>query len=113
MAGGRAGIVFERKKGDPQKASEREQALELNQLAVAFFKDRLAKSQEAQDYLAKRGHPEIHAGAVGIGLCAAGLGSADLHLQQQRADLELAAKIGLIKARRAGRVAITTRFATA
>ena len=98
----RAGIVFERRKGDPQKASEREQALELSQIAVAFFKDRLAKSQEARDYLARRKILVSTQEQWELGCAPPDWEALTFHLQRSRADLELAAKIGLIKAREQG-----------
>ena len=98
----RAGIVFERKQGDPQKASEREQAAELNQIAVAFFKERLAKSQDAKEYLGKRAILKSTQEQWEIGYASPEYEAFTYHLQRSRADLELAAKIGLIKARNEG-----------
>jgi DNA primase len=92
----RAGIVFERKKGDPQKASEREQALELNHLAVAFFKEGLTKSQEARDYLVRRKILKSTQEQWELGFAVPG-DSFTYALQRKGADVELAVKIGLVK----------------
>ena len=50
----RAGVTFERHALDPHARSNREQMREINRAALQFFKDRLAVSGEARDYLARR-----------------------------------------------------------
>jgi DNA primase len=95
----RAGMPFERRKGSPEKASEREQMRELNQLATRFFQDRLAKSRDAQAYLAQRGILKETQEKFDIGFAPDDWEALVFHLQQKRANLDLAAKIGLVKVR--------------
>ena len=93
----RAGIPFERKAGDPQKASEREQALELNRLAVGFFKDNLTRSAEGKEYLVKRALLKSTQEQWEIGFAPQDWDAFVYHLQRHKADLELANRIGLIR----------------
>ena len=99
----RAGLSFERKGIDKEKASEREQLFELNALAVKFYKDRLQKSQEAKDYLARRGLLKETQERFDIGFAPPDWEALTFHLTQKRVDLTLARKIGLIKERQEGR----------
>lgn len=95
----RAGIVFERKAANPEKASEREEMFALNEMAVRFFQERLAKSQVAQEYLVKRALLKETQERFQIGFAPDDWEALVFRLQQRRANLELAAKIGLIKGR--------------
>ncbi len=95
----RAGVAFERKGHNPQIASEREQMRELNRLAIEFFQDRLSVSDEARDYLAKRAILKPTQDQFEIGFAANEWEGLTFFLQRRRADLTLAAKIGLIKTR--------------
>lgn len=96
----RAGIPFERRGVDPQKASEREQMLALNQMARDFFLDRLAKSPEAQEYLyTKRAIFKSTQEQFDIGYAPPEWEGLTYFLQRKKANLELAAKIGLVKSR--------------
>jgi DNA primase len=96
----RAGIPFERRSGNPEQASERQQALELNTLAIRFFQDRLARSQDAKDYLARRAILKSTQEQWDIGFAPPEWDTLTYYLQQRRANLELAMKIGLIKPRK-------------
>jgi DNA primase len=98
----RAGIVFERKGVSPERASERDRMLELNALAVRFFQDRLSKSEDAKAYLAGRGILKETQEKFDIGYAPPDWEALTFYLQQKRADLALAEKIGLIKARQEG-----------
>ncbi len=94
----RTGIPFERKAGDPQKASEREQAYELNRLAVEFFKQCLGRSEEGRAYVVRRGLLVPTQEQWEIGFAPLDRDALAYHLQRRSADMELAAKIGLVKA---------------
>ena len=95
----RAGVAFERKGHNPQVASEKEQMRELNRLAVEFFQDRLSVSDEARDYLAKRAILKPTQDQFEIGFAANEWEGLSFFLQRRRADMTLAAKMGLIKVR--------------
>ena len=99
----RAGIEFERKGVNPEKASEREQMLEMNALAVRFFQDRLTKSPDAQAYLAHRGILKSTQDEFQLGFAPDDYEALTFFLQKQRADMALAVKIGLLKERKEGR----------
>ncbi|HZT40588.1 MAG TPA: DNA primase [Chthonomonadaceae bacterium] len=98
----RAGIPFERKGVSPERASEREQMFELNNLAARFFQDRLAKSPEVQSYLAQRGILKETQERFQIGSAPDDWEALTFYLQRHRVDLVLAAKTGLIRAREQG-----------
>ncbi len=95
----RAGIAFERRGVNPQVASEREQMRELNRLAVEFYQDRLSLSDEARDYLANRSILKQTQDQFEIGFAANEWEGLTFFLQRRRADMMLAAKLGLIKTR--------------
>jgi|GEM_PF-779248 len=95
----RAGVVFERRAANPELVSERERMRELNALAVKFFQDRLSKSEDAKDYLAGRGILKSTQEQFDIGFAPPDWDALFYYLQRNRADLALAAKIGLIKER--------------
>lgn len=94
-----AGVPFERRGHNPQVASEREQMRELNRLAVEFFQDRLSLSAEAREYLAKRAILKPTQDQFEIGFAADEWEGLTFFLQRRRADMMLAAKMGLIKTR--------------
>ena len=98
----RAGVPFERSFKNKELQSEREQALELNRLATQYFQDRLSKSQEARDYLAGRAILKSSQEQWDIGFAPQDWEGLTFHLERQRADMRLAAKIGLIKIRKEG-----------
>ncbi len=95
----RAGVAFERKGHNPQIASEREQMRELNRLATEFYQDRLSVSDEARAYLANRAILKVTQEQFQLGYAANEWEGLSFFLQRRRADMSLAAKIGLIKAR--------------
>jgi DNA primase len=96
----RAGIPFERKGVSPEQISERQQMLELNRLAARYFQDRLAKSREARDYLAGRALLKPTQDQWDIGYAPPDWDGLVFHLEQKRANLALAEKVGLIRARK-------------
>jgi len=96
----RAGIPFERKGVSPERASEREQMYELNRLAVQYYQDRLARSPEARDYLAGRAILKATQDQWDIGYAPPDWDGLTGFLTQKRVDLELAARIGLLKTRK-------------
>ena len=98
----RAGIEFERRGMSKEKASEREQAFALNEAAARFFQERLAKSQDAQTYLANRAILKSTQEQFQIGFAPPDWEALAFHLQKQRMDVALALKIGLIKERKEG-----------
>ncbi len=98
----RAGIQFERKGVDREKASEREQAFALNEIAARFFQERLAKSQDAQNYLAGRAILKSTQEQFQVGFAPPDWEGLSFHLQKTRQDVALALKIGLIKERKEG-----------
>lgn len=95
----RAGVPFERKGVNPERASEREQMFDMNAVAAKFYQDRLTKSQDVQAYLARRGILKETQEQFQIGCAPDDWEALTFHLQQRRADLSLAARIGLIKKR--------------
>lgn len=99
MLAKQAGVAFERRGQNPQAVSEKEQMRELNRLAVQFFQDRLAVSDEARDYLAKRALLKATQDQFEIGFAANEWEGLTFYLQRRRADMLLAAKMGLIKTR--------------
>ena len=95
----RAGIPFERRGFSKEKAGEREQMLEINQLAVRFFQDRLTKSQEAQTYLAGRAILKETQDKFDVGFAPPDWEGLTYYLQQHRVDMTVALKVGLIRSR--------------
>ena len=102
----KAGVEFERRApssndpAHPEKPSEREEALELNRIAVEFFQERFFKSEFAQDYLNNRGIHRTTQEQFGIGFAPPEWEALTLHLQHKRLNVTLAARIGLIKPRK-------------
>ena len=96
----RAGVIFERGAGNAEKRSEREEMLALNDMAVKFFQDRLTKSQDAKEYLVNRALLKTTIDQWDIGFAPPEWDALTEHLHQKRANLALAAKIGLIKQRK-------------
>lgn len=99
----RAGIPFERKQGDPQKASERQQALDLNRLAVDFFRQCLPRSEDAKAYVVRRGLLMSTQEQWEIGYAPPDSDALAYYLHRKGADMELAAKIGLVRPWEGGR----------
>jgi DNA primase len=96
-----AGIPFERQPINPEKASEREEMLEINRLAVRFFQDRLAKCQLAQDYLNKRAILKPTQEQWQLGYAPDDWEGLVYYLEQKKVNPTLALKLGLIKERKA------------
>ncbi len=95
----RAGITFERKGFSKEQASERERMYELNQIASKFYQERLAKSTDARDALAKRGILKETQEQFDIGYAPPDRGALTAHLHNTRADIELAIKLGIVRSR--------------
>jgi DNA primase len=95
----RYGIPFERKGVSKEQTTEREQMLDLNLLATRFYQDRLSKSADAQAYLTQRAILKSTQEQWDLGFAPPDWEGLVYHLQQRRADLRLAAKMGLIKTR--------------
>lgn len=96
----RAGVPFERGGFNPEKRNEREEMIALNDLAVQFFQDRLTKSQDAKDYIVKRALLKATCDQWDIGFAPPEWEALADYLAHRRANLALAAKIGLIKPRK-------------
>jgi DNA primase len=96
----RAGIPFTRSAGSAGKMSEREEALELNRIAVAFYQDRLTRSSDARNLLAERAILKPTQEQWEIGFAPPDWDGLVRHLERLKANLALAAKIGLIKERK-------------
>ena len=100
MLARRVGIPFERTAASPERASEREEMHELNSLAVSYFRDKISKSDDARDYLASRGILKETQDRFDIGFAPPDWDGLATYLQRRRANLSLAAKIGLIRDRK-------------
>lgn len=98
----RAGIAFERDKGNPQQISERKQGRDLNRLALDYFQHCLARSSEARDYVVRRKLLKSTQERWDIGYAPADWEGLTYFLQRKHADMALAAKIGLVKNREQG-----------
>ena len=77
---------------------ERSQMLAINKLATDFFRDMLAgpRGEPGRAYLAQRGTNDATRDAFMLGYAPADWHLLADHLKQQRVDLELAVKLGLI-----------------
>jgi DNA primase len=107
--GGRFGVAVPRIEESPElrKArGERVAMLDINRLATAFFREVLAdpaRGEPGRAYLAKRGVGEEVTAKFQLGYAPADWHSLADYLKDKRADLELAAKLGLVaKQPRAG-----------
>ncbi len=98
----RAGITFERHALDTNARSNREQMREINRAALQFFKDRLAVSGDARDYLARRAVLRPTQDVWDIGYAPPEWDALCQLLQRRGHSLELAASLGLIKLRNGG-----------
>ncbi len=98
----RAGVAFERTNGNPEQISERKQGRELNRLALDYFQHCLARSSEAREYAARRKLLKSTQEQWDIGYAPADWEGLTYFLQRKRADMALAAKIGLVKNREQG-----------
>jgi DNA primase len=95
----RAGIPFEWEHTSPEHKSEREELLALNAMAVAYFQDRLAKSEDAKAYLNQRALLKSTQEQFEIGFAPPDWEGLTFYLQRKGANLAMAAKAGLIKVR--------------
>lgn len=97
MLAQRTGVPFTRGSVDRERASEREEMLELNLLAVRFFQDRLARSQAARQYLTDRAVLVHTQEQFQIGCAPDDWEALVRELEKRHASLPLAAKLGLIR----------------
>ena len=74
----------------------------LNDFAVRFYQDRLSRSREAQEYLAKRGILKQTQEQWDLGFAPPDWEALTFALEKQRMDIGLAARLGLIKTRQPG-----------
>ncbi|MDQ3367865.1 MAG: DNA primase [Myxococcota bacterium] len=101
----RFGIAVPRIEESPElrkQRGERVAMLELNKLATAFYREVLAdptRGEAGRAYLAKRGVSDETAARFQLGYAPVDWGALADHLKAQRADLELAVKVGLIAPR--------------
>lgn len=95
----RVGIPFEARRLSPEQKSEREEMLALNQLAADYFRDQLRHSKDAQQYLANRAILKPTQDEWEIGFAPDRWDGLLYHLERNHADLRLATRIGLLKAR--------------
>ncbi|HEX3766683.1 MAG TPA: DNA primase [Kofleriaceae bacterium] len=99
---GRYGITIPRIEESPelQRArGERLRMLEINKQAAAFYRELLAdprRGEPGRAYLARRGVTAETAERFQLGYAPAEWGALADHLKAQRADLEIAVKLGLI-----------------
>jgi DNA primase len=98
----RAGIAFERRGQTREQASEREQMFAINALAARYYQERLGHSPDAQAYLAGRGILKPTQEQWDLGFAPDEWEGLSFFLQRQRADLAIAAKLGLIRTRDPG-----------
>ncbi|HLJ54842.1 MAG TPA: DNA primase, partial [Chthonomonadaceae bacterium] len=98
----RAGIPFERRALSGEHLGEREQMAAINALAVSYFREKLAASQDAQNYLARRGILKQTQEQWDLGFAPPEWEGLAYYLQRKRADLGIAARLGLIRAREGG-----------
>ncbi|MBA3391709.1 MAG: DNA primase [Deltaproteobacteria bacterium] len=102
---GRFGIAVPRIEESPElrKArGERVAMLELNKLATTFYREVLAdpkRGEAGRAYLAKRGVKDEIADRFQLGYAPSDWGALADYLKTQRADLELAVKVGLLAPR--------------
>ena len=98
----RFGITVPRIEESPElrrARGERISMLELNKLATAFYREILADPQRGEpgrSYLARRGVTTETADKFQLGYAPGEWGALADHLKAQRADLELAVRLGLI-----------------
>jgi DNA primase len=98
----RAGIAIERRGQSREQASEREQMFAINALAARYYQERLGNSSAARDYLANRGILKQTQEQWDLGFAPDEWEGLTFFLQRQRADLAIAAKLGLIRSRDPG-----------
>lgn len=96
----RVGIPFERSGFSPERISEREEMYALNALAVKYYRDKLSGSGEGIDYLAGRGILKQTQDQFDIGFAPPEWDGLAIYLQRHRANLPLAARIGLVRERK-------------
>ncbi len=103
---GRYGIEIESQQISPaqqRRITEKEQLLDINNIAMLFFQSVLKKAQssrKAQNYLAKRGMSEILIDKFKLGYAPSGWDNLLKHLNQKQISLSMAEKAGLIVQRK-------------
>lgn len=96
----RAGIPFSRNDLGSETSSRREQLLAINRLARDYFREQLRRNDEAKTYLLRRGVLHETQELWDIGYAPPGWDGLLNYLQRKRADVALAASLGLLKARK-------------
>jgi DNA primase len=95
----KAGVTIERSEKAARQYSERERILRANNVACAFFKQSLAQSARARDYLSGRGLSADAAETYKLGYAPDAWDGLLNHLHEQRVDIADAVKAGLLVAR--------------
>jgi DNA primase len=99
----RYGVAIPRVEESPElrkMRGERVAMLDVNKLATAFFRAQLAHPQRgeaARAYLAKRGVGDAITEKFQLGYAPADWHELTDHLREQRVDMELAVKVGLVR----------------
>ncbi|HEY4240182.1 MAG TPA: DNA primase [Kofleriaceae bacterium] len=102
---GQLGIELPRIEESPElrkQRGERVAMLEMNKLATAFYREILAdpkRGEPGRAYLQRRGVTDETAARFQLGYAPADWAALADHLKETRADLELAAKLGLVAPR--------------
>lgn len=97
----RAGVPFERRAVANEPPGEREEMLQLNLMTTRFYQEQLSRSQEGTEYLAGRGILRETQQEWELGYAPPG-GALLGHFRRMGANIQLAAKLGLVKPREEG-----------
>jgi len=95
----KAGVTIERTERAARQASEKERLVRANNIACAFFRNMLTKSQTALDYIDRRGISETTVEKYKLGYAPDSWDSLANHLTQQRVSEADALRAGLIISR--------------
>lgn len=95
----KVGVTIERSEKAARAYSERERIVRANNVACAYFREALAQSDKAKDYISRRGLSADAIEVYKIGYAPAGWDGLLNYLQKQRIDIADAVKAGLLVAR--------------
>lgn len=95
----KAGIEIERSEQAARRYSERDRMLRANNIACSFFRQELARSEKAKEYLASRGLSPDALDVYKLGYAPDSWDGLLNHLRQQRVEIADAEKAGLVIAR--------------
>ena len=104
----RVGVVIEERAASPgekRRSDERERLLQINELAVAFYRRFLQEEREAgaaRDYLKRRGVEAPVAEAYRLGFAPDRWDALTRYLERQGVTLDQAEKLGLLRRRESG-----------